>query len=139
MKLERGLANTADFISHSKTCERLCPDSINKWYAHDAYSLNQKGCPVIPISEVARDINQMLTGLKMYKGTIKNVVGSSYGTILVDKLNVEARFVPAITDETGHRREFTTEHKETRVNFNIMFSYSGIRAWNVSAENDGEE
>ena len=49
-------------------------------------------------------------------------------------MNLIATFVPLITDEYGRKREFTTENVTDRVSFNLMFAYSGLRAWNVDLE-----
>lgn len=136
LKLEKGLASTSEVIKHINACKNLCPGTINTAYSHDAYSNATIGCPVIPISSVSRSSNGKIVGLKVFSGTILSLRGGSSGIILIDDLNLEATFVPAITDEAGIRREFTTDDRQARVSFNIMFSYSGLRAWNVTAQNN---
>ena len=73
--------------------------------------------------------------MRFFTGIIENISASSSGTILVDHLNIEATFLPIINDE-NNRREFTSQHIQARVKFNLMFSYSGLRAWNVTLYTD---
>ena len=66
-----------------------------------------------------------------FTGTITQIKRTTIGYISVDVLGVEAYFTPSIMDENNKRREFTMKNITDRVKFNLMFSYSGFRAWNV--------
>lgn len=134
-KLVKGLANPQDVRSHIMACKSICPSMINTTYWHDTYAEDAIGCPIISKNDVQRKANGELVGLRFFTGIIENISASSSGTILVDHLNIEATFLPIINDE-NNRREFTSQHIQARVKFNLMFSYSGLRAWNVTLYTD---
>lgn len=136
LKLEKGLASPQDVRTHVQICKNMCPGTINTTYWHDAYCSDSLGCPIISKSDVQRKANGELRGLRYFTGTIQSISASSSGAILIDKLNMEATFMPIITDENNTRREFTSQHVQARVKFNLTFSYSGLRAWNVMLEVD---
>ena len=72
-----------------------------------------------------------MTGLREFFGAITQIKGSTAGTIQIDGMNLTVTFTPSIMDESGRKREFTSDNVNDRVKFNLMFSYSGLRAWNV--------
>lgn len=135
-KLVKGLANPQDVRNHIVACKSICPGIINTTYWHDTYADDAIGCPIISKNDVQRKVNGELVGLRFFTGIIENISASSSGTILIDHLNIDATFLPIITDENNNRREFTSQHLQARVKFNLMFSYSGLRAWNVTLHTD---
>lgn len=134
-KLAKGLATPQDVRNHIMACKNLCPSMINTTYWHDTYAEDAIGCPIISKNDVQRKANGELVGLRFFTGIIEKISASSSGTILVDHLNIEATFLPIINDE-NNRREFSSQHLQARVKFNLMFSYSGLRAWNVMLYSD---
>ena len=73
-------------------------------------------------------------GLREFRGAITEIRGNTAGVIQIDGMNMTAIFIPSIVDESGTKREFTSKNVTDRVKFNLMFSYSGLRAWNVNFE-----
>ncbi len=53
----------------------------------------------------------------------------THGKILLDKLNLEVIFIPKPT--TANKDEITRKDINSRVKLNLMFSYSGLRGWDV--------
>lgn len=97
----------------------------------DAYSNTQYGCPVKQFRYIEKDENDRLRNLKEFGGMITKIDGTTKGTILLEELNLKVFFTPSFTDELGNKREFSSKHETEKVIFNLMFTYSGLRAWNV--------
>lgn len=131
LRLEKGFSKVSDVMKHSMACKDLTPSGINTIKPHAAYALNTHGCPIVPIDCVQRGRYGELTNLKEFHGTITDICGSTSAIIRIDGLNLEAVFVPSIKAEDGQKREFTSKNLQSRVKFNLLFSYSGLRAWNV--------
>lgn len=131
LRLEKGFATIQDVIQHSAACKRMTPGDINTSKAHMAYAECSTGCPIIPMRYVQRGKYGEYIGLKQFQGTITDIRGSTSAVIRVDKLGLEAVFVPSIRTEEGQKREFTSQDLHSRVKFNLLFSYSGLRAWNI--------
>lgn len=134
---EKGLV-TVDLVeNHLNACRR----ETEKVYTTlrtsrfiDAYSNSRVGCPIKQFRYVDRDESDRLINLKEFKGIITKVDGTTKGTILLEKLNLKVFFTPSFTDEVGNKREFSSKHETKKVIFNLMFTYSGLRAWNVRLE-----
>lgn len=131
LRLEKGFAAVRDVIRHSAACKDLTPKGVNTSKPHMAYAENVTGCPIISMHYVQRGKYGEFVGLKEFQGSITDIRGSTSATILVDNLGMEAVFVPSIRMEDGQKREFTVKNLHERVKFNLLFSYSGLRAWNI--------
>ena len=129
--LEKGISNYSKIMQHINKCKAMLPSGINSATSRDAYFDLQKGCPILPFNEIERDKSGIMLGLMEFTGTITQIKRTTIGYISVDVLGVEAYFTPSIKDENNKRREFTMKNITDRVKFNLMFSYSGFRAWNV--------
>ena len=56
----------------------------------------------------------------------------THGKILLDRLNLEVTFIPnPTTVNQDEKRIFKRENVSCRVKLNLMFSYSGLRGWDV--------
>lgn len=87
------------------------------------------GCPVVSANELPRDEARDPLYLEVFTGTVTDVE-QTHGKILLDKLNLEAILVPSPQSAADDpARIFTREDIGCRVRLNIMFSYSGLRAW----------
>lgn len=131
LRLEKGFATVQNVIQHSAACKRMTPSNINTSKAHMAYAEDITGCPIIPMRYVRRGKYGEYIGLKQFQGTITDIRGSTSAIIRVDRLGLDAVFVPSIRTEDGQKREFTSQNRYDRVKFNLLFSYSGLRAWNI--------
>lgn len=116
-------------INNAKRVARL--NGMNTAREHDVYvGGNGKGCPIVPVSDVAKDEDGNMTGLEIFTGTVTEVE-QTHGKIILDHLNLDVTFIPrpqSAGDDPA--RIFTRDDLNCPVKLNIMFSYSGLRAWN---------
>lgn len=131
---EKGLVTIDLLEKHLNACRR----EIEKVYTTlrtsrfiDAYTNSNLGCPIKQFKYIDKNKNDRLINLKEFKGIISKVDGTTKGTILLEDLNLKVFFTPSFTDEFGDKREFFSKHENEKVSFNLMFTYSGLRAWNV--------
>ena len=131
LRYEKNLSSRADVKECISRCTAQIPPGINTAAFKDAYSATlSSGCPIIPMGSVKRE-EDSIVGLKKFTGSILSVDGTRKGHILLDNLALEVTFLPSITDATGRERRFTSNDHNDPVEFNLMFSYSGLRAWDV--------
>lgn len=131
LRLEKGLATQPNVIKYISECKAQVPQGINTATFIDAYFSSMSACPVIPYKNVKRE-GETIVGLHEFYGLITSISGATKGTIMLDKLGLDVLFIPSFTDNSGNKREFTSANISSRVKFNIMFSYSGLRAWNTA-------
>lgn len=88
------------------------------------------GCPIVSVVDVKRDGGEP-AGLEVFKGRVIEVE-HTHGKILLDGLNLEVTFIPNPTSMNSEpQRIFSREDIKCPVTLNLMFSYSGLRGWNV--------
>lgn len=132
--MEKNLSTSQKVVEHRDRCNDLVPPGINNLAFRDVYSLSTKGSPIISYGDVKRGKNGSIVGLRTFGGSITEIKGNTVGVIQIDGMILTATFIPSIVDENGRKREFTSENITDRVSFNLMFSYSGLKAWNVNLE-----
>ncbi len=117
-------------ISDANRFARL--SGLNTAREHDVYvGKKDDGCPIVPISVVARDEKGEPKDLEVFTGVVTEVE-QTHGKILLDKLNLEVTFVPKpLSIGEDPSRIFSREDINCHVKLNIMFAYSGLRAWKV--------
>lgn len=106
---------------------------LNTAREYDVYVGRKDGCcPIVPMSAVERDKKTgEPIGLEEFTGVVTEV-GQTNGKILLDKLNLDVTFIPrpsSVGEDPS--RIFSREDVTRPVKLNIMFSYSGLRAWKV--------
>lgn len=113
---------------------------LNTAREHDAY-IGKKGgrCPIVPLSDVARDEMGEPVGLEEFTGIVTEVE-QTHGKILLDGLNLDVTFVPK-PQSIGEAplRIFTRDDINCPVKLNIMFAYSGLRGWKVTKNRSFED
>lgn len=117
-------------IAEANRIARL--NGLNTAKEHDAYVGGKNGkCPIVPLSGVNRDKAEEPAGLEEFTGIVTQVE-QTHGKILLNGLNLEVTFVPR-PQSAGEDslRMFTRDDVDCPVKLNIMFSYSGLRGWNV--------
>ena len=134
LQMEKGLSSASEVVDHIVRCKGMVPTGINNISFRDVYSLSKKGSPIISYNGISHEKSGRIAGLKQFKGTIIEIKGTTAGVIQIDGMNLTATFVPSIIDENGRKREFTVENVTDRVTYNLMFAYSGLRAWNVDLD-----
>ena len=134
LQMEKDLSTSAEVVKHIKRCKDMVPAGINTLSFRDAYSTSMKGSPIISNNDVRHIKGGGIVGLREFRGAITEIRGNTAGVIQIDGMNMTAIFIPSIVDESGTKREFTSKNVTDRVKFNLMFSYSGLRAWNVNFE-----
>lgn len=121
-------------ISETNRIARL--HGLNTVREYDAYVGGKRsgviGCPIVSISDIDRDEkSKEPINLEVFTGVVTEVE-QTHGKILLDKLNLDATFIPnpsSIGEDP--LRTFTREDIDCQVRLNLMFSYSGLRGWNV--------
>ena len=134
---EKGLVTLDIVEKHLNACRKECEKAnvmLRTSRFIDAYVNSDVGYPIQPFKDVKKDENDRFTNLREFKGTIVKIDGTKKGIILLDRLNLNVFFLPSFTDELGNKREFFSKHETKKVIFNLMFTYSGLRAWNVKLE-----
>lgn len=126
-----GVSSTA-VTTHITASQRLARmHGLNTAQERDCFVASMSaGCPIVSVADVERDGREPV-GLKMFKGRV-TAVEHTHGTILLDGLNLDVTFIPNPTSvNSDPRRIFSREDKNCPVTLNLMFSYSGLRGWNV--------
>lgn len=105
---------------------------VNTAREHDCFvGTNAIGCPIVPVTDIRRDGSGNPEGLKTFTGRVTEVE-YTHGKILLDRLNLEVTFIPnPTTVNQDEKRIFKRENVSCRVKLNLMFSYSGLRGWDV--------
>lgn len=126
-----GVSSTAvtAHITESQRLARL--HGLNTARERDCFvTAKSTGCPIVSVAEIRRDGGEPV-GLKTFKGRV-TAVEHTHGTILLDGLNLDVTFIPNPTSvNSDSQRIFSREDKNCPVTLNLMFSYSGLRGWNV--------
>lgn len=106
-------------------------NGLNTAKEHDAYVGGKTGkCPIVPLSDINRDENGEPKGLEEFTGIVTEVE-QTHGKILLDKLNLEVTFIPKPSSVKEDSLRTFLRRYTGPVKLNIMFSYSGLRGWNV--------
>lgn len=127
-------ASQAAVATHAKETQRLAHlRGLNTAREHDVF-VNSRilGCPIVSVADVQRNENREPVGLKVFTGTVTEVE-QTHGKILLNNLNLDVAFIPnpsAVSAEP--KKIFTRQDISHPVELNLMFSYSGLRAWNVT-------
>lgn len=105
---------------------------VNTAREYDCFvGTNAIGCPIVPVTDIRRDGSGNPEGLKTFTGRVTEVE-YTHGKILLDRLNLEVTFIPnPTTVNQDEKRIFKREDVSCRVKLNLMFSYSGLRGWDV--------
>lgn len=104
---------------------------LNIFRELDAYVDTSKTaytCPIISLSEIPRDKHGNPANLLTFTGEITEVEQTS-GTIWCEALKMNVTFTP--NPSRNDVQKFKRDDKGSIVSFNLMFAYSGLRAWNV--------
>jgi hypothetical protein len=135
---EKRQATRQDVEHHINEAYRLARlNGLNTVRQHDIYVCDESiiGCPIVSNNERYAELKR-----KKYTGIVQEV-SQTHGKLLMDGLNLEVMFVPNPSfkqsnkaDEDFERRTFTREDIGCKVQFNLMFSYSGLRAFNSVKE-----
>ncbi len=126
-------ASVADVVRLASETSRIARlQGLNTARERDAFlgaGAGMAGCPVVSATELPRNDARDPLYLEVFTGTVTDVE-QTHGKILLDRLNLEASLVPSPQSAADDpARIFTREDIGCRVRLNIMFSYSGLRAW----------
>ena len=132
IECEKGLSTETLVVEHLNKCrfsKDLTNSTVRTTRYIDAYTNINVGCPIKRFHTLEKDDNGELLHLKEFTGTITKINSSTMGTITMDQMNVEVFFTPSFS-AGGTRREFTSKNETQKVAFNLMFTYSGLQAFN---------
>ena len=83
-----------------------------------------------PIKKFSGTKNENEKYLRTFKGTIVDIDGTVKGKIHLDELDdINITFVPSFTVD-DQKKEFKREDIGKHVEFKLVFTYSGYKAWN---------
>ena len=89
------------------------------------------GCPIVSMADIDRNDAGEPVNLQVFTGRVIEVE-QTHGKILLDHLNMNVTFIPnPASVNSDPQRVFKREDVNCPVKLNLMFSYSGLRGWNV--------
>ena len=129
LEYERGDIAYRQVEEYMKACKystQLTENSIRTSRNVDAYTTATRGFPIKKFSSVQNE-----NSFKIFKGTIVDIDGTVKGKIQMDELDdINITFVPSFTVDE-QKREFGIEDIGAHVEFELVFTYSGYKAWNT--------
>lgn len=131
LEYERGMVGERQVTEHLKRCKfsnDLALSTVRTSRYIDAYTDAQSGCPIKNLNHLEKDEDGRFLHLKVFTGKITKINGTTSGTIIMDGTNLEVFLTPSFSDGEN-KREFSSKDETKRVEFNLMFTYSGLRAW----------
>ena len=128
---ENGILPYVQVEKHLNACRhsnQLIENNIRTTRNVDVYTMREKGFPIKKFSAIKNDDGESAK-LRTFTGTIIGIDGTVKGKIKLDGLDdIVVTFVPSFV--TGdQKREFTRDDISSRVEFNLIFTYSGYKAW----------
>ena len=130
--LEQRHSVRRNYDEHLIKCKNMIPARYSTVAWHDAYTENVgTACPIISRNEVSRRSHGAISNLRDFYGTIKQIHGNSSGLIILDELALEVVFNPVYRNEFDNSYQFSMNDEGKRVVFNLVFTFSGPRAWNL--------
>lgn len=116
-----------DYMNGCKYSTQLTENNIRTTRNIDVYTIATKGFPIKKFSNIKNEDEDYL---KTFKGTIVEIDGTVKGKIQMDELDdIIITFVPSFTVDE-QKREFGREDLGSHVEFKLVFTYSGYKAWN---------
>ncbi|MCC8104661.1 MAG: hypothetical protein LIO99_01340 [Clostridiales bacterium] len=127
-----GLASYKQVEAYLNACRyngRLIDDSIRTSRFLDVYTMDENKFPIRKFSN-KEDEGGEYPNFRIFEGQIVRIEGTVKGEIRLDgKDEILITFTPSfMADDVRH--EFTRADCFSRVRFNLVFTYSGYRAWN---------
>lgn len=120
-----------EYLNGCRYSKQIADENIRTTRNIDAYSMTSSGFPIKRFGSLKNEEGEY-ENLKCFKGIIINIEGTVKGKIqMVDFPEVILTFTPSYTvgDE---KREFTREDiLVSPVEFKLIFTYSGYKAWDV--------
>ena len=116
-----------EYLHACKYSSQLTDNNIRSTRNIDIYTLENKG---FPIKKFSGTKNENEKYLRTFKGTIVDIDGTVKGKIHLDELDdINITFVPSFTVD-DQKKEFKREDIGKHVEFKLVFTYSGYKAWN---------
>lgn len=118
------------YLNECRYNQQLVERCIRTTQNIDAYTNLGIGFPIRRVGSIKNESGELL-GLKSFKGQIISIDGTVRGKIRLDGLDeIIVTFVPSFT--IGDKKvEFTRADISSDVEFNLIFTYSGYKAWNL--------
>lgn len=133
IEYEKGIIGYSDvekYLSACKYNKQLVEKGIRTTRYIDAYSTIDKGFPIRRSGSLKNE-NGEYVNLKLFRGQITDIDGTVKGKIQLNDLSeVTAIFTPSFM-VGDQKREFNRSDISSQVEFGLMFTYSGYKAWDV--------
>jgi hypothetical protein len=131
LMFEKGKASKSDVNNHIIEMHRLAKQFLfNTIRAFDIYYENETQVGICPLR--VNKNNVAASAKKRFTGKVIEV-DQTHGKISMDELNIDVQFIPKPNkqdEENGSRETFSRDDIGCKVEFTLMFSYSGLRAFN---------
>jgi hypothetical protein len=122
-------AQVNHYLNACKNNQQLVERGIRTTRNIDAYTDEENGFPIKRVGGI-KDDNGELLNVKMFTGQVTSIDGTVKGKIRLDATdNIEITFCPSYMDG-DNKIEFTRADISSQVKFNLIFTYSGYKAWN---------
>lgn len=131
LEYENGMiaySQVENYMDACKYSKQLIENGIRTTRNIDIYAVVDKGFPIKRFSAIKDEKGECLN-LRSFTGKIISIDGTVKGKIQMDSLDdIIITFVPSFTID-DQKREFTREDVSSRVEFKLIFTYSGYKAW----------
>ncbi len=133
LEYEKGILAYKQVEKYLNACRynnQLIESNIRTTRNIDAYTLETQGFPIKKVGSLEKENGEYMN-LRRFRGRITDIDGTLKGKIQLDGLDdVVAMFVPSFT-VNDKKREFVRADISAPVDFNLLFTYSGYKAWDV--------
>lgn len=134
LEYEKGILAYKQVEKYLNACKynnQLMESNIRTTRNIDAYTLEDQGFPIKKVGSLEKENGEYMN-LRTFTGRIIDIDGTLKGKIQLDDLDdVVAMFVPSFT-VNDKKREFVRADITSRVEFKLLFTYSGYKAWDVN-------
>ena len=133
MEYEKGTLSYQQVERYLNSCrysKQIYDENVRTTRNIDAYATGNTNFPIKKFGSLKNERSEY-SNLRKFRGRIISIDGTVKGKIQMDDLvDVVVTFTPSYT-VGEQKREFTREDISAHVEFNLVFTYSGYKAWDV--------
>lgn len=118
------------YLNSCRYSKQIYDENVRTTRNIDAYATGNTNFPIKKFGSLKNERSEY-SNLRKFRGRIISIDGTVKGKIQMDDLvDVVVTFTPSYT-VGEQKREFTREDISAHVEFNLVFTYSGYKAWDV--------